>query len=74
MELVRKRKILQVFSNGSLNFSFNSFFFPKDSQFFFYEKDFKNSHLYKKKTDQHLVVSESENLSYRKKYIDIKNK
>jgi hypothetical protein len=72
MKLVKKRKILQVFSNGSLNFCFNSFFLPKNSQFVFYEKDFKNSNLYIKKDDQRLIVNEDENLLYRKKYVDIK--
>jgi hypothetical protein len=73
MGLVKKRKILQVFSNGSLNFCFNSFFSPKDSQFIFYEKDFKNFHLYVKKNEQRLIVDDDENLSYRKKYVGIKN-
>jgi hypothetical protein len=73
MGLVKKRKILQVFSNGSLNFCFNSFFSPKDSQFIFYEKDFKNFHLYAKKNDQRLVVNDNESLFYRKKYSVIKN-
>ena len=71
MKLVKKRKILQVFSNGSLSFCFNSFFSPKNSQFFFYEKDFKNSYLYVKKNDQRLIVNEDENLLYRKKYVGI---
>jgi len=74
MELVKKRKTLQVFSNGSLNFCYNSFFPPKDSQFFFYEKDFKNFYLYVKKNDQRLVVNDGEKLLYRKKYIDVKNR
>jgi hypothetical protein len=73
MELVKKRKILQVFSNGSLNFCCNNFFFPKDNQFVFYEKDFKNFHLYAKKNDQRLVVNDNESLFYRKKYSVIKN-
>jgi len=73
MGLVKKRKILQVFSNGSLNFCFNSFFSPKDSQFIFYEKDFKNFHFYVKKKDQRLMIDEDENLLYRKKYVVIKN-
>ena len=74
MELIKKRKILQIFSNGSLNFCHNSFFFPKDSQFIFYEKDFKNFFFYVKKNDQRLTTIDGENLSYRKKYFDIKNK
>ena len=73
MGLVKKQKILQVFSDGSLNFCYNSFFFPKDNQFIFYEKDFKNFYLYIKKNDQRLMVDDGENLLYRKKYIDIKN-
>jgi hypothetical protein len=73
MELVKKRKILQIFSNGSLNFCYNSFFFPKDSQFIFCEKDFKNFHVYTKKNDQRLVVNDNESLFYRKKYSVIKN-
>lgn len=73
MELVKKRKMLQVFSNGSLNFCYNSFFFPKDNQFIFYEKDSKNFHLYIKENNQRLAVNDGENLLYRKKYVDIKN-
>ena len=73
MELVKKRKMLQVFSNGSLNFCYNSFFFPKDNQFIFYEKDSKNFYLYIKENNQRLVVNDGENLLYRKKYVDIKN-
>ena len=72
MELVKKRKILQIFSNGSLNFCYNNLFFPKDSQFIFYEKDFKNFYLYVKKKDQHSTINNGENLVYRKKYVDIK--
>lgn len=67
MELVKKRKILQVFSNGSLNFCFNSFFSPKDSQFIFCEKDFKNFHLYVKKNEHRLIIDDDKNLLYRKK-------
>ena len=73
MELVKKRKILQIFSNGSLNFCYNSFLSPKDSQFIFYETDFKNFHLYVKKNEQRLIVDDDENLLYRKKYVDTKN-
>jgi len=73
MGLVKKQKILQVFSDGSLNFCYNSFFFPKDNQFIFYEKDFKNFYLYIKKNDQRLTINDGENLVYRKKYVDIKN-
>ena len=73
MGLVKKRKILQIFSNGSLNFCFNSFFSLKDSQFIFYEKDFKNFHLYIKKNNQRLMVKDGEKSLYRKKYVDIKN-
>jgi hypothetical protein len=73
MGLVKKRKILQIFSNGSLNCCFNSFFPLKDSQFIFYEKDFKNFHLYIKKNNQRLMVKDGEKSLYRKKYVDIKN-
>jgi len=73
MGLVKKQKILQVFSDGSLNCCYNSFFFPKDNQFIFYEKDFKNFYLYIKKNDQRLTINDGENLVYRKKYVDIKN-
>ena len=73
MKFVKKQKIMQVFSNGSLNFCFNSLFSPKNSQFIFYEKDFKNFHLYVKKSDQRLIINDNENLLYRKKYVNIKN-
>jgi hypothetical protein len=73
MVLVKKQKILQIFSNGSLNFCCNSFFPQKDSQFIFYEKDFKNFNFYVKKNEQRLTVNNDENLLYRKKYVDIKN-
>jgi len=65
--------MLQIFSNGSLNFCYTSFFYSRDSQFIFYEKDFKNFNLYVKKNDQHLIINDTENLVYRKKYVDIKN-
>jgi len=73
MELVKKRKILQIFSNGSLSFCYNSFFSPKDSQYTFYEKDFKNFYFYAKKNNQRLTINDGENLSYRKKYFGIEN-
>jgi hypothetical protein len=73
MGLVKKRKILQVLSNGSLNFCYNSFFPQKGSQLIFYEKDFINFHLYVKKKDQSSMVGDGENLLYRKKYVAIKN-
>jgi len=38
MELIKKRKILQIFSNRSLNFCHNSFFFQKIVNLFFMKK------------------------------------
>jgi hypothetical protein len=70
MKLIKKRKILQIFFNGSSNFGYFSFFFPKDNQFFFYEKDFKMFYLNIKKKD-HININVSENSDYRKKYVDI---
>jgi hypothetical protein len=73
MGVIKNRKILQVFSNGSLNFCYGSFFFPKNIQLLFYEKDLKNFHLYRKKSHNSLILNDGENLLYRKKYVGSKN-
>jgi hypothetical protein len=73
MKIVKNRKILQIFSNGSLNFCYGSFFFHKNIQLFFYEKDLKNFHLYSKRSNNRLNLNDGENLFYRKKYVNSKN-
>jgi hypothetical protein len=73
MGVIKNRKILQIFSNGSLNFCYSSFFFPKNIQLFFHEKDLKNFHLYSKRSHKSLNLNDGENLLYRKKYVDSKN-
>jgi hypothetical protein len=72
MGVVKKRKILQIFSDGSLNFCYGSFFTPKATQLLFYEKDFKNFHFYSKSEHSQLKINDNENLLYRKKYLDYK--
>jgi len=73
MGVIRNRKILQIFSDGSLNFCFGSFFFPKKIQSIFCEKDFKNFHLYNKNLHNRLNLNYGKNLFYRKKYVNSKN-
>jgi hypothetical protein len=73
MGAIKIRKILQIFSDGSLNFCFGSFFFPKNIQLVFYEKDFKNFHFYNKKLHNRLNLNYGENFLYRKKYVNSKN-
>lgn len=73
MGLLKKRKILQIFSNGSLNFYYGSFFSPKGIQMSFYEKDFKNLYIYNKNKQYRLKLQDVENVFYRKKYVYSKN-
>ncbi len=73
MGAIKNRKILQIFSNGSLTFCYRSFFFPKNIQLLVYGKDLKNFHLYSKRSHNPLNLSDSENLFYRKKYVNSKN-
>ena len=73
MGATKNRKILQIFSNGSLNFCYANYFFPKNVQLFFFEKDLKNFYLYNKKLHNCLNLNHSENLLYRKKYFNFKN-
>ena len=71
MGAIKNRKILQIFSNGSLNFCYSSFFFPKNIQLFFYEKDLQNFYFSRKRLNNNL--NDGENLFYRKKYLNFKN-
>jgi hypothetical protein len=73
MGAIKNRKILQIFSNGSLNFCYGSFFFPKNIQLFFYEKDLQNFYFFSKRLNNSLNLNEGENLLYRKKYFNFKN-
>jgi hypothetical protein len=73
MGAIKIRKILQIFSNGSLNFCYGNFFFPKNIQLFFYEKDLQNFHFYSKRLNNSLNLNAGENLLYRKKYFNFKN-
>ena len=67
MILLKNQKVLQIFSNGSLNFYFDSFLLQKNNQINFYEKDIKNFSIYKKKKSDYFCIQE-ENIIYRKKY------
>lgn len=60
-----KRKYVQVFSDGSLNFSYNNGF--KLTKCFLYEKDNRNFHLNKKKEVS--VIQNESSSSYKKKYV-----
>lgn len=60
-----KMKSIEVFSNGSLSFSFNSI--SRLKQYNFFEKDHKNLLLNKKKT-HHKIKSDSTS-KYKNKYI-----
>jgi hypothetical protein len=64
----KKQKVLQIFSNGSLNFCYGNYLFPKHFQLFFFEKDLKNFCFYNKKVHNQLTFNSNENLLYRKKY------
>jgi hypothetical protein len=72
MRAIKNRKILQIFSDGSLNFCCGNFFFPKHIQLLFFEKDLKNFYIYNKKLYNHLNLNYGENLLYRKKYFNLK--
>jgi hypothetical protein len=73
MGAIKNRKILQIFSNGSLTFCYRSFSPPQNIQLLVYGKDLKNFHLYSKRSHNPLNLSDSENLFYRKKYVNSKN-
>jgi hypothetical protein len=73
MALQKTQKILQIFSNGSLNFSYSSFIPKRNTQISFYEKDIKNFYMYCKKERYRLNSNDLENLFYRKKYFDSKD-
>lgn len=60
-----KRKYLQILSDGSLNFSYNSVF--KFTKCVLYEKDNRNFHLNKKQKVSILQTESSS--SYKKKYV-----
>ena len=68
---IHKLKIIQVFSNGSTNFTYKSF---KDSvnNYTFLEKDLKNFH-YNVKKNKTLINNENFS-NYKNKYIKIHNK
>jgi hypothetical protein len=61
-----KVKIIQILSNGSLNFCYMNFLKPK--QFTFYEKDQKNFYLNKKTIDKGEIKSDYFS-EYKKKYL-----
>jgi hypothetical protein len=73
MGLKKNQKILQIFSNGSLNFIYGSFLFQRNNQIFFYEKDIKNFYIYRKNEHYRLNLNDNENAFYRKKYFDSKD-
>ena len=73
MALQKNQKILRIFSNGSLNFSYGSFLPQRNTQIAFYEKDIKNFYIYNKKEQYSLNVNDTENLFYRKKIFDSKD-
>ena len=60
-----KRKYIQIFSDGSLNFSYNNAF--KFTKCFLYEKDNRNFHLNKKK--EVFTTQNESSSSYKKKYV-----
>lgn len=62
---INKFKIIQVFSNGSLNFTYNNF---KDlkKNYIFLEKDLKNSKYNEKKKT---LMKNNNFLDYKNKYI-----
>lgn len=64
------KKFIQVFSNGSLNFNYNSFNDLK--QFKFYEKDSINFHLNSKKNVKFKVgLFNKSKMNYSKKFFQL---
>jgi hypothetical protein len=68
MFLHKKRKFVQVFSDGSLNFSNKNINLNKTDLYSFQENDLKNFEFYKKPIKK---KSKVQNFYYRKKYLDI---
>jgi len=68
MILPKKRKIIQVFSDGSLNFYNENINIIKQDSYIFQEKDLKNFKFYKKPKK---FLNTAQNFYYRKKYLDI---
>jgi hypothetical protein len=66
--LFKKRKIIQVFSDGCLSFYDENINITKQDSYIFQEKDFKNFKFYKKPKKTSNTV---QNFYYRKKYLDI---
>lgn len=62
---LKNKKRVQVLSNGCLLFFYGNF--TRQDQFHFYEKDQKNFHLNKKKTDLNKLKSKYSS-NYKKKY------
>jgi hypothetical protein len=65
----KKRKVIKIFSNGSLMFHNSNIFLVRNQRFVFCEKDFNNLSLFIKgmpNTSANLV--EMKNLNYRKRY------
>ena len=69
MFFLKKKKILQIFSDGTLNInSVNSL--KRSKQILFYDKDFKNSQFYKKNKKILNNLNDNENYQYRKKFLN----
>ena len=68
---IKKQKIIQVFSNGSLNICYSSLFDLKKSQIVFFERDIKIFCLEIKQGSQNLHINNDE--SIKKKYSYLKN-
>jgi len=58
-------KVLQIFTDGSLNFCYKNL--NSSKQIIFYEKDYKNSTFSKKSSEKQTVYNSSHNL-YKSKY------
>jgi hypothetical protein len=68
MCLNKKRKIVKVFSDGSLYFFTENMNFVRHYFSVFQENDLKNFEFYKKPKKK---ISRVQNFYYRKKYLDI---
>ena len=68
MCLHKRLKIIQVFSDGSLNLYYKHINSIKYNLYIFHENDLKNFNFYKKPKKQKSKVNK---FYYRKKYLDI---
>jgi len=67
--MIKNQKIIQIFSNGAVNYQYNStfvFFFNK--KYYLQKNDLKNSKLYIKTKNMLKISNNLQNLKFRNKY------